>query len=352
MPAPPYFRSERARRGRRLSAPLIAVGLVVLLAAILVGSASHRPSAAPRSFSTGGGGGGGSATSLANVTLTDAPSFEPSALAAAAGSTVTVHLKNVGNYSHTFTVSSLGNHILNRSLTPAALDAFFPVTGSLTNLSVSPGTSVWTNFSVPSNASGLSFEFVSLVPYQFQAGMFGFLNVTGGSPAGAVKLADQTAGAGLAFVPAVLQVNATGYPLTIEVAVSNLGSTGHTWSVVGQPDVNLTPGNWPSYFQAHPSPGNVTVPTTPGAVVWANFTVSKPGTYQFLCEIPGHFGAGMVGYLYVGVPAPAPPVPLSDAIVEPLLLVGAGSLLGVGVVLAAAASLVGRVPPPAPKSHH
>jgi uncharacterized cupredoxin-like copper-binding protein len=265
---------------------------------------------------------------------------------------VDVHLKNVGSFAHTFTVSAVANHSLNRSWTPAQLSAFFHANGSLANVSVAPGTSTWSNFTLPSNSAGSSFEFVSLVPYQFQAGMFGFLNVTGGASRGAVQLTEQTAGAGLAFVPAALQANAIGYPVTVDVGVSNLGSTPHTWTLVGQADVNLTPGNFSSYFQAHPAAANVNVPSTPGAVVWANFTIPKAGVYQFLCEIPGHFAAGMVGYLYVGVPAPTQSGPPSDALVAPILLVGAGALIGVGVVLAAAASLVGRIPPAAPKSHH
>jgi uncharacterized cupredoxin-like copper-binding protein len=291
-------------------------------------------------------------TTVANLTLTDAPAFEPSGISAVAGGAVDVFLKNVGSYPHTFTVSTVANQTLNRSWTPTELSAFFHANGSRANVSVAPGTSVWSNFTVPPDSAGASFEFVSLVPYQFQAGMSGFLNVTGGSSAGAVRLTDQTAGAGLAFVPGILQANATGYPVTIDIAVANLGSTAHTWTLVPQADVNLTPGNFSSYFQAHPAAANVNVPTTPGTVVWANFTVPKAGVYQFLCEIPGHFAAGMVGDLYVGIPAPAPAATLSDALVEPILLVGAGALIGVGVVLAAAASLVGRIPPAAPKSHH
>ncbi|MCI4325496.1 MAG: plastocyanin/azurin family copper-binding protein [Thermoplasmata archaeon] len=353
MPVPPYPRSGRAGRWRRLSKALTALGLVVLLAAALVGTASERPSAAPRTFSSGGGPtGGGTATIRANVTLTDAPAFDPSSLTGTAGDLMAVDLTNSGNFTHTFTVSSVANHPLNRSWSPTSLAAFFHANGSWTNISVAPGTSAWANFTIPANASGSSFEFVSLVAYQFQAGMFGFLNVTGGASGAGVQLTEQTSGAGLAFVPAALGANATTFPVTIDIAVSNLGSTGHTWSLVGLPNVNLTPGNFTTFFQAHPSPASVDVPTTPGQVVWANFTIPQAGVYQYLCEIPGHFAAGMFGYLYVGVPVPASVAPPSTAIVEPLLLAGAGALLGVGILLALVASLVGRIPPPAPKPHH
>jgi uncharacterized cupredoxin-like copper-binding protein len=353
MPVPPHPRSGRAGRWRRLSKVLTALGLVVLLTAAVVGSASERPAAEPRAFSSGGGpGGGGTATVLANITLTDAPSFDPDSLTAAAGDVMTVDLTNSGNFTHTFTVSSVANKVLNQSWAPSNLSAFFLANASWTNVSVAPGTSAWANFTIPANAGGGSFEFVSVVPYQFQAGMLGFLNISGAAPGAAVHLTEQTSNAGLAFVPDALGANATTFPVTIDVAVSNLGSTGHTWSLVGLPGVNLTPGNFTTFFQAHPSPASVDVPTTPGQVIWANFTITQAGVYEYLCQIPGHFAAGMFGYLYVGVPVPAAVAPPSTAIVEPLLLAGAGALLGVGVLLALIASLVGRIPPPAPKSHH
>jgi len=294
------------------------------VAAAMVGSANHPSGAAPRTFSSGGGPGGGSGPTVqANVTLNDAPSFDPSTLTASAGDALQVHLTNNGTFSHTFTVSAVPNHVLNRSWSPMQLTAFFHANGSLANVSVAPATSAWANF----------------------------LNVSGTSGPG-VQLTVQTAGAGLAFVPDALGANATKFPIALDVAVSNLGSTGHTWTLVSQPNVNLTPGNFSTYFSAHPALASVTVPTTPGQVIWANFTVDKAGVYQFLCEIPGHFAAGMVGYLYVGVPVPASAAAPSTAIVQPLLLAGAGALLGIGGLLAVVASFVGRLPPPALRPHH
>lgn len=352
MPVLPPPRTGRAGRWRALSKVLIAFGLVLLVAGVMASSGRGGLGAAPRTFSSGGGGGGGSGPTLvANVTLTDAPSFDPSTLTAPAGDALEVHLTNAGAFAHTFTVAAQPSHPLNRSWSPANLTAYFHANGSLANVSLAPATSAWANFTVPDNASGDSFEFVSLVAYQFQAGMLGFLNVSGTSGPG-VQLTVQTANAGLAFVPEALGANATKFPVTLDIAVSNLGSTGHTWTLVSQPNVNLTPGNFSSYFSAHPALASVNVPTTPGQVVWANFTVTKAGVYQYICEIPGHFAAGMVGYLYVGVPVPASAAPPSTAIVQPLLLAGAGALLGIGTVLAAVATLVGRIPPPAPKSHH
>jgi uncharacterized cupredoxin-like copper-binding protein len=336
----------RRRRGRTL----IALGMTLLVVAALLRAAPAAAPATPRPFLTGGPGGGSVGTNV-TVNLTDAPSFEPSAIAANSGSAVAVDLVNQGNFTHTFTVSPVPNATLNRSWSPGQLDQFFAQNTPWANVSVSAHASLWANFTVPATASG-SFEFVSVVPYQFQAGMAGFLNVTTGSAGGGVTLQEATSASALAFDPAVLEANSTGYPLHVSVAVSNLGSTSHTWTLVSQANVNLTPGNFSSYFTAHAPLARVTVPTTPGQVVWANFTVTKAGVYQFVCEIPGHFAAGMVGYLYVGVTPPAVAPPPSAAVVEPLLLLGGGALLGIGALLVVSASLVGRIPPRAPASHH
>jgi uncharacterized cupredoxin-like copper-binding protein len=279
------------------------------------------------------------------VNLTDAPSFAPNSLTATSGSAVAIHLVNLGSFSHTFTVSAT-NVTLNRSWSPSQVYQFFRANGSWANVSLNGGASAWANFTLPEAAVG-SYEFVSVVPYQFQAGMFGYLNVTASGGGAGVKLQEQTANAGLSFVPSVLVANATAFPTAVDVAVSNLGSNAHTWTLVAQPDVNVTAGDFASYFQSHPPAANVNVPLTPGQVVWANFTVTQKGVYQFICEIPGHLGAGMEGYLYIGVPAPAVVAPPSTAIVEPALLLAGGALLVVGVVLALVASLVGRIPSPA-----
>ena len=77
-------------------------------------------------------------TTVANLTLTDAPAFEPSGISAVAGGAVDVFLKNVGSYPHTFTVSTVANQTLNRSWTPTELSAFFHANGSRANV-VNPG---------------------------------------------------------------------------------------------------------------------------------------------------------------------------------------------------------------------
>jgi uncharacterized cupredoxin-like copper-binding protein len=351
MPGSHGFRTTTSGGSGRRARSLITLGLTLLVVGALLRVAPAPSYAAPRTFDTGGNGGGGTVGTTATINLSDAPSFDPNSIAASSGSAVAVDLVNQGNFTHTFTVSSVANETLNRSWTPGALGLFFHQHLPWVNVSVPAGGSEWANFTVPSDASG-SFEFVSVVPYQFQAGMAGYLNVTSGAAGAGVTLSEQTSASALAFQPAVLQVNATGYPVHIAVQVSNLGSTGHTWTLVSQAGVNVTPGNFSSYFSAHPPAASVNVPTTPGVVIWANFTIPAAGTYMYICEIPGHFAAGMFGYLYVGVSPPAVAPPPSTAVVEPLLLVGGAALLGVGVLLALASSFVGRFPPRSPSGHH
>jgi hypothetical protein len=58
----------------------------------------------------------------------------------------------------------------------------------------------------------------------------------------------------------------------------------------------------------------------------------------------------MNGFLYVGVPLPAPVLPPSTAIVSVWVLYSGGGLLGLGGLLAGAGLLVGRFPRSPPPS--
>jgi len=116
--------------------------------------------------------------------------------------------------------------------------------------------------------------------------------------------------------------------------------------------VTLLATNFTDYFTAHAPLVNVNVPAIPGGTVWANFTITAPGVYQYICEISGHFAAGMYGFLYVGVPVPAPPAAPSAAIVDSWVLVGSAVLLGIGAVFAGVAALAGRFPPHTPPPGH
>ncbi len=288
------------------------------------------------------------ATDNFTVNMTDTPRYVPSALTGVhAGDNVSVTLRNVGVFPHTFTLLKEAGIVLNTSWSPAQLDSFFNTNGSLVNVSVAPGATGYANFSIPSTARGGTFEFVSVIPFQFQAGMIGSLQVSAGTPTASLT---DTATSSLSFVPGQLQVNAAVYPVTIEVSVTDVGSLVHTWTLSALANVVLSPSNFTTFFAAHAPALNLMV-SNPGQTVNGTFLISSPGIYQYICTEPGHFAAGMFGFLYVGVAPPPVAAPPSTAIVQVGILAGAGTLVGVAVVLAFASNYVGRFPPKAPAHH-
>ncbi len=346
--------SDRAGRLRRLSRGSLVLGVVLLLAGVALYPASTGPERATRL--TGPGVATLSAGGTQNVSLnaTDQPAFDPAKVEAVAGTTLAFEVHNTGVYDHTFTVSAVANYTIPPTLTPAELESFFQANGSLLNLSVPAGQTAFANLSVPARDAGATFEFVSLVPYQFQAGMAGFLQVTSAVAGEGYALSTQTTDS-LRFVPDTLLIpNATQFPITVSVEVTNAGTTPHTFTIEGQSNNTLLTSNFTTYFTSHPPLSRVQVPTTSGSPVWANFTVTGKGAFEFICEIPGHFAGGMFGWLYVGFSPAPPPAPPSSAIVDGGFLLAAGSLLGLAVLLTLVATFVGRFPrrPPGPSGPH
>jgi len=341
--------SVRPSGGWRRPGPWLLAGLVLAGIALPGGLAqAHLVRSAPtvgygRPLATG--------PTTFSVSLTDAPSYTPRLLNATVSGavTITVNLANSGSLDHTFTLVNLSQSgvILNRSWTPQELDQYFVANGTLANVNLSAhGTGVAT-ISFPAPTTFESFEFVSTIPYQFQDGMWGFLNLT---PVGPTLALEENTTTALQFVPNVLSAGPgiTG-AVTFDVRVINLGSLSHTFTVEAQSNHTLTSVGW---FKTHAPLVNKTVPAVAGGAVWANFTVPGVGVYEYACTIAGHFQAGMYGFLYVGVPVPpAPPTP-STAIVAVPVLIGSGVLLGIGCVLALGSAYIGRLPrgggPPEP----
>ena len=281
------------------------------------------------------------ATTTVVLNMTDAPAFVPSAFTVNAGSNVTIDLHNLGNYTHTFTLlnRTQANVTLSTSLTPAQLNAYFNENGSTINESVAPGANATVTYSVPLSSYAFSLEYVSVVPYQFQAGMYGTLSVRP-TIGGNATLSDNTTNS-LSFVPDVLDLNTSGmhFPINVTIAVTNLGTLIHTFSLVPQPGVNVTPTNFTSYFRVHPALVNVSVT---GAGGTGSFLMGGPGVYMYICEEPGHFASGMYGFLYVDVPVPTGSV-LSSSIVYAWVLAAALGIVALGVVLSFAAAYIGRI---------
>ena len=330
----------RPSGGWRRPGPWLLASIVLAAAAVPGGLAAARLVPAAPAVGVGHP----EVTSVSfSVNLTDAPAYSPRHLNAtvSGGASVSVHLDNLGSLAHTFTVvnSTQSGVVLNRSWTPQQLQAYFTANGSLANVNVSGGSSAWANFTVPAATSFQSFEFVSTIPYQFQAGMWGFLNLT--SSGATVMLTENTTNS-FAFVPNALSAGPTVHAaVTLHVLVTNQGSLSHTFTVAAQSNVTLTTIG---YFASHPPLVNVSVPDSPGGSVWANFTVPGVGVYEYVCTVPGHFTQGMYGFLYVGVPVPPPPPSPSTAIVSVPVLAGSAVLLGIGLALAAVSSYAGRFP--------
>jgi hypothetical protein len=209
--------SRRAARIRRIGLVCLTVGLLLGVGGMptlaLAYSAAHpaplighamREAVAP------------SHTNL-SMNLTDRPQFQPQFVTVNVSSNLTILLHNTGLYNHSFTVSKVPNVILNRSWDPTQLDAFFAANGSLANVTVAPGTATSVNLSFNASSGLDSFEFVSIIPYQFQAGMSGFINVSGGP---GLYLSDNTTNS-LSFVPSVLEANISHFPAVLNVQITN-----------------------------------------------------------------------------------------------------------------------------------
>jgi uncharacterized cupredoxin-like copper-binding protein len=332
-------------RARRLSPPLRRA-LPWLLAALLVATVGLPSAAAVArlpSFPMIGYAHPETANSSATVNMTDAPAFTPRSLVAPAGTNLSIHLVNQGDFNHTFTLSKVPNVVLSSSWTPTELYSFFDKNGSLANVSVGPGGSAWANVTFNSSVGGDSFEFVSVVPYQFQAGMWGFVNLTVTGPG--LLLSENTTD-GYAFVPDVLSASPVHYPVKLDVLVTNTGSLDHTFTLSPLSNYTISPANFTQFFATNAPIVSVPINSGAGTTAWANFTVRGPGIYQYICEIDSHFANGMTGLLYVGIPPPPAPPPLSTALVDSWVLVGSAVLVGVGVLIAAIASYSGRFPSP------
>lgn len=292
----------------------------------------------------------GNRTEVVQVVMSDSPAYSPASFTANVSSNLSVELFNNGSLAHTFTVSPLPNYVLPQNWTPLQLDHFYATEGALANVNVSAGQHAWANLTLNASTSPGAYEVYSLIPYQFQAGMSGRILVQGGP---GLELSENTTDS-LSFVPNILDLTPSAYPVTVDVLVTNLGNDGHTFTMSPLSNVTLLPSNFTQFFQQHSPLTNAPIPSGAGNAAWANFTVYGPGVYQYICTITGHFANGMYGFLYVGVPIPPPPPPLSTAIVQGWILVGVAALLGVGIAVVIMASLTGRMPPPpkAPEGPH
>ena len=103
-----------------------------------------------------------------------------------------------------------------------------------------------------------------------------------------------------AFEPATIQVTAGQ---TVRLTLTNAGSVEHDLSVMEIPLEQLTAAATP--MEGHEMGAvapELHVAVQAGQSATIEFTATRPGTYEFLCAVPGHKDAGMVGTLTVLAP--------------------------------------------------
>ncbi len=102
-----------------------------------------------------------------------------------------------------------------------------------------------------------------------------------------------------AFVPGSISVTAGA---SVHLTVTQEATFPHTF--VLSPVANYTiptstnSSDLYAFFAAHPPLVNLSVAGTPGVTNSTVFTAPPIGTYEFVCIIPGHFQAGMFGFLH------------------------------------------------------
>jgi uncharacterized cupredoxin-like copper-binding protein len=155
----------------------------------------------------------------------------------------------------------------------------------------------------------------------------------------------------LSFVPNEITVTTGAH---VHLVLTQEANFAHTFVLSSVVNFTIPSGDTPdqlyAFFNAHPPLVNLTLPATVGAQVSTNFTAPAEGTYEFVCIVPGHFQAGMFGFLdSTTTPASSSSssgLPLTDIV---LGVVAAAVLVAVVVVL-----LVRRHPrapaPPASES--
>lgn len=90
-----------------------------------------------------------------------------------------------------------------------------------------------------------------------------------------------------------LDANVTVYFVNIDTELD------HSMVITSQPPpYAATPNVQPAFPGSETRDPTVGIP--PGANVSFSFTASAPGTYWYLCEVPGHAASGMYGRIVVG----------------------------------------------------
>ncbi len=102
-----------------------------------------------------------------------------------------------------------------------------------------------------------------------------------------------------------------------------------------------------AFFNAHPPLVNLSLGTVAGVPTYWNFSAPAAGTYEYVCEVPGHFQSGMHGVLTVGPAASSSSSPSGLTTLD-IALIALAVVVIIAVVLVVALRGRGRRPPATP----
>ncbi|MGA8302372.1 MAG: cupredoxin domain-containing protein [Thermoplasmata archaeon] len=105
---------------------------------------------------------------------------------------------------------------------------------------------------------------------------------------------------GFSFTPDKVSVRVGD---TVDLLITQDDTTQHTFTLSSVVNYTIpsstTPSELYAFFNAHPPLVNLSLPATVGYEAYSNFSAPPLGTYEYVCEIPDHFQAGMYGFFEV-----------------------------------------------------
>ncbi|MCI4353029.1 MAG: plastocyanin/azurin family copper-binding protein [Thermoplasmata archaeon] len=150
------------------------------------------------------------------------------------------------------------------------------------------------------------------------------------------------AGGGFVFTPDTISNVAPGSTVTIQIR--NLGTVPHTFTLSSLVNYTLpyaSNTNLTSVFLVqHPALVSVNIPDVQGGVTPVTFTAPTTiGSYQFFCQVPGHFATGMEGLLGVGISVSGPGAPPG---IGPPVFIISGTIVGLVIAAIVLGFVVGQ----------
>ncbi len=241
--------------------------------------------------------------------------FTPKDITLEAGQPYILELVNVGDVKHEFTAEDFFRTVATRKTETAESEVKVPY---FTEIEVFAGKSVEL-FLIPLIPG--TYDLVCEIEGHYEAGMFGTITVTGAAPTSpAVELADVGDGPWVQDAAALVKAADWDTKKEITIELSEFAFTPKDLDLVaGQPYVIkvVNVGDVKHEFTAEdffgsiafrkaedasgefkgPAPREVEV--FAGTEIELYLIPTQPGTYDLVCEIEGHFEAGMFGTITV-----------------------------------------------------